>query len=108
MRVLLVVIGIISSILGLALSILPFGNIALIPIIIAFVTGLLAMNMIKKEQGNNLIIKIIFLLAIIGLGMTIYRAVFDQNVVEDNTESIERDKQSEEDAIEELEVLEID
>ena len=94
MRLLLIILGSISAIIGLVLSILPFGNIAIIPIVIAFICGLLAFNISKKEQHNTLVVKLIFLVTIIGLGLTIYRSIFDENVVEDDIETINRDKQS--------------
>ena len=108
MKILLTIIGFLGAILGLTLSILPFGNIALIPIIIAFVSGVLLLKMIKKEQANSLSVKLIFLITIIGLGMTIYRAIFDENVVEDDIETINRDQQSEDEALEELEDIDIE
>lgn len=102
------IIAIISAILGLALSILPFGNIALIPIVIAFISGILLFRLVKNHQGNTLMIKLVFLVTIIALGMTIYRAIFDKNVVEDDIETINRDQQSEDEALEELEDIEIE
>ncbi|NND50867.1 MAG: FUSC family protein, partial [Flavobacteriaceae bacterium] len=91
-----------------ALSILPFGSIALIPIVLGLIFGLLAFNASKKEGKNVSGIKFIFLLLIIALGLTIYRAVFDQNIVEDDIETIQNEEESLEDAKKELEDIEID
>ena len=106
MRLLLVILSIIAAILGLALSILPFGAIALIPIIAAFIFGLLAFRMSKGKNTN--IIKGVFFVTIVALGISIYRTVFEENVVENDVETIEKEKQSEEDAIKELDELEIE
>lgn len=108
MKLLLTIIGFISAILGLVLSILPFGNIALIPIVIAFICGIVLIRQSKNQQSNKLTIKLIFLITIVGLGMTLYRGIFDENVVEDDIETINRDQQSEDEALEELEDIEIE
>jgi hypothetical protein len=108
MRLIITTLAIIAAILGLALSILPFGNIALIPIVIAFILGFIAFKMAQKEGKNTKLVKVVFLITIVGLGMSIYRSVFDENVVEEDIETINRDKASEEDAIEELEDLDIE
>jgi hypothetical protein len=108
MKLLLTIVGLLSALLGLALSILPFGNIALIPIVIAFISGVLLIRILRKDQGNTLSAKLIFLIAILGLGMTIYRVIFDENVVEDDIEIINRDQQSEDEALKELEGIDLE
>lgn len=107
MRLTLIIISIILAIIGLVLSILPFGSIAVLPIIIAFLSGLTAFKISQKESKNTNIIKGVFLILIISLGLTIYNSFKPNEVIED-TESITKEKQSEEDAIEELESLEIE
>ena len=107
MRLPLIIISIISAILGLALSILPFGNIAILPIVIAFVSGLIAFKISQKEGKSTTIIKVVFLIIIISLGLTIYNSLKANEVIEDK-ESITKEKQSEEDSIDELESLEIE
>lgn len=108
MRLIITILAIIAAILGLALSILPFGNIALIPIIIAFVLGFAAFKMAQKEGKNTKLVKVVFLITVVALGMSIYRSVFDENVVEEDIETINRDKASEEEAIEELDDIDIE
>lgn len=107
MRLTLIIISIILAIIGLVLSILPFGSIAVLPIIIAFLSGLTAFKISQKESKNTNIIKGVFLILIISLGLTIYNSFKPNEVIED-TESITKEKQSEEDAIEELESLKIE
>lgn len=106
MRLTLIIISIIFVIIGLALSILPFGSIAILPIVVAFVSGLIAFKISQKEGKNTNIIKGVFFILIISLGLTVYNAL-KPNVVVEDTESISKENQSEEDAIEELESIEI-
>ena len=107
MRLPLIIISIITAIIGLALSILPFGTIAILPIIIAFVSGFMAFKISRKENKGVNIIKGVFLIIIISLALTIYNSFKTNEIVED-TESIIKENQSEEDSIEELESIEID
>ena len=108
MRILVTTLAIIAACLGLILSILPFGAIALIPTIIAFILGFIAFKMAQKDGVNTKLVKVIFLITIIALVLSIYRSVFETNVVENDIETIEKEEQSKEDAIEELEGLEIE
>jgi len=108
MRILVTTLAIIAACLGLILSILPFGAIALIPTIIAFILGFIAFKMAQKDGANTKLVKVIFLITIIALVLSIYRSVFETNVVENDIETIEKEEQSKEDAIEELEGLEIE
>jgi len=107
MRLPLIIISIITALIGLALSILPFGTIAILPIVVAFVSGFIAFKISQKENKSINIIKVIFFIVIISLGLTIYNSFKTNEIVED-TESITKENQSEEDSLEELESLEIE
>ena len=107
MRLPLIIISIITALIGLALSILPFGTIAILPIVIAFVSGFIAFKISQKENKSINIIKVIFFIIIISLGLTIYNS-FKTNEIVVDTESITKENQSEEDSLEELESLEIE
>ena len=48
------------------------------------------------------------MVTIIAFVLSLYRIVFDENVIENDIETIEKEKQSKEDAIEELEGLDIE
>jgi len=108
MRILITTLAIIAASLGLVLSILPFGAIALIPIVIAFILGFIAFKMAQKDGANTKLVKVIFLTTIIALVLSIYRTLIEDNVVENDIETIEKEKQSQEDALEELEDLDIE
>jgi len=106
MRITFIILGIVSAIIAIILSILPFGLIALIPAAIAFVLGLLALSASKKESKSKLPVNIIFLLTVIALAITTYRSITNENTVEADTEFIEKEKESQENAIDELEGIE--
>ena len=108
MRLVVTILAVLAALIGLALAILPFGTIALIPIILAFILGFIAFKMAQKEGKNTKFVKVIFLITIVALAMSVYRSIFDENIVVDDIETIEKEQQSEEDAIEELEGIEIE
>ena len=108
MRLIITVLAVVSALLGLVLSILPFGTIALIPIGAAFILGYIAFKMAQKEGMNTKFVKVIFLITIVALALSVYRSVFDENIVEEDIETIEKEQQSEEEAIEELEGIDIE
>lgn len=90
------------------MTILPFGAIAFIPIILSLIFGLLAFKLTKQEAKNVNLIKIVFLVVIVALSITIYRTFIEENTIDNNIESVEKEKKSEEEAIEELEGIEIE
>lgn len=108
MKIIYLILGIISVILSLILSILPFGKLAFIPIILATIFSFLLFREYKKDGKNTGVIKILFLGIIISLAVSIYRTIFTENKVVETEKTIEKEKQSEEDAIKELEGIEID
>ena len=94
MRNLIVILGFICAALGLVLAILPFNKLAIIPLIIAFVLAIITIQTSKRVNKSTMPVRIILFITIIGLFLAIYRTVMDENVVEQSTESIERDKKS--------------
>lgn len=108
MRRLFIILGFITSILAVALSVTPLSKIAYIPAIAALVFGFAAFYLSRQKQYPKKSIQLIFLLTIISLTITTYKAVFE--VVEvGNVEGLElKEKESEEKAIEELENLDLE
>ncbi len=108
MRRFLIIIGFISSILAVILSVSPLSKIAYIPALFALIFGFIAFYLSRQKQYPKKSIQLIFLLTIISLTITTYKAVF--NVVEvGDVESLQlKEKESEEKAIEELEGLDLD
>lgn len=108
MRSILIILGILSALIGLAMTILPLGSLAFLPLALAFVLGFIAFKLSQKESKSSGMVKLIFAITIIGLGMAVYRTVFETNQVADETENIEQEEQSLEDAREELEDIDIE
>lgn len=108
MRRLFIILGFIASIMAVILSVTPLSKIAYIPAVAALVFGLVAFYYSRQKQYPKKSIQLIFLLTIISLTITTYKAVF--TVIEvGNVEGLElKEKESEEKAIEELEGLDID
>lgn len=108
MRTLFVVLALISAILSVVLSILPVSNLAFLPAIGALIFGLIAFYLSNKQQKPKHIINLAFLLTILALGLTIYKSVFNTVEVGNIDELEKKEIQSEEEAIEELNDLDLD
>jgi membrane-bound ClpP family serine protease len=106
MRKLCVILGFIAAVLAVVLAVTPFSKMALIPAIIAFVFGLVIFY-ISKEQSKK-VIQYIFLLTIISVVITTYKAVFNKVEVGNTEELEDRVKESEEDSKEILEDLDLE
>ncbi len=102
------IFAMITSILAIILSVLPVSNLAVFPAIAALIFGLVAFYLSKKTGAVKKIIQFSFLLTIIALGITTYKAIF--NTVElGNTDTlIKKEAESKEQAIEELEELDLE
>lgn len=106
MKRLFIILGFILAVLAVILSVTPFSKIAYIPGIAAFVFGLIAFYLAKQSSKKP--IQLIFLLTIISLSLTTYKAIFNKAEL-GNTQTLElKEKESEEKAIEELEGLDLD
>ena len=108
MKILYTTLAIISVVLSLILSILPFGSLAFIPIVLAIVFSFLLLKELKKEGKSINLVKVLFLGIIVSLSVSIYRTLFTENTIVETEQTIEKEKQSEEDAIKELEDIELD
>lgn len=108
MRKILIILGYITSILAIILAVTPFSNIAFLPAILAFLIGLIIFYLSKKKNESKKAIQYIFLLTIIALSVSIYKAVFNKTELGDTEELKERVKESEEDSKEILEELDIE
>ena len=108
MKILYTTLAIISVVLSLILSILPFGSLAFIPIASAMLFSFLLFKELKKERKSINLVKVLFLGIIVSLSVSIYRTLFTENTIVETEQTIEKEKQSEEDAIKELENIELD
>lgn len=89
-----IIIGFISALLAVILAVTPLFKLALAPIIIAFVCGLIVLFLSKKQNSKTKIIQYIFLLVIMALSLTIYKGVV-------NPSEIENTKQKDEESVDE-------
>lgn len=89
MKKIVIILGFITAILALILAVTPLSNLAVIPIIIAFLCGLGVFLLSKKQNIKTKSVQYIFLLTIIALGLTIYNGVFSTAKVGD-TEKLEQ------------------
>ncbi|MFP4846151.1 FUSC family protein [Winogradskyella sp. PE311] len=108
MKKLFIILGFISAILAVILSVTPLSNLAVAPIIIAFICGLLILFLSKKQKVKTKTIQYIFLLVIISLTLTIYKGIFSSKELGDTELLEQRDEENLEDSKEILEGIEID
>ena len=108
MRRLFIILGFIASILTVILAVTPLSKLAFLPAVAALVFGLIAFYISKKQNNPKKSIQIIFLLTIISLSITTYKAIFDTTVVSDVEELEIKESESVEDSKEILETLEIE
>ena len=107
MRKLFIILGLIAAIIAVVLSSLPLFNMAFIPAIAALIFGLIAFYLSKQENESKKVVQLIFLLTIISLCLSTYKAVFSETEV-GNTEALElREEEAKDNAIEELEGIDL-
>lgn len=107
MRILVTTLSVIFVMIGLVLSILPFGYLAFIPIFAALIFTLMASKLFVREGKNTGIIKVLFTVIIISAGLSIYNALKPNEIAIDQ-EAIEKQEQSDKETLEELEDIEIE
>ena len=108
MKKLFTILALISAILAVILAVLPVSNLAIFPSVIAIVFGSLAFYFSKKSGEVKKLVPFSFLLTTAALVLVIYKAIFTETEVS-NTETLDaKETQFKEDAIEELEELNID
>ncbi|MFD2823827.1 FUSC family protein [Lacinutrix iliipiscaria] len=107
MRNLFIILGTIAAILAVVLSALPLFSMAFIPAIAALIFGLAAFYISKKQNQSKKSVQLIFLLTIIALVISTYKTIFNETEV-GNTEELEvREEQVKDNALEELDNIEI-
>ncbi|MBO6881654.1 MULTISPECIES: DUF4149 domain-containing protein [Winogradskyella] len=108
MKKLFIILGFISAILAVILAVTPLSNLAIAPIVAAFICGLIVLFISKKQNTKTKTIQYIFILVIISLGLTIYKGVFSTTEIGDTEQLEQRDEENLEDSKEILEDIEID
>ncbi|TBN02996.1 FUSC family protein [Hyunsoonleella flava] len=108
MKRLFTILAVTASVLTIVLSVLPASNLAIFPGGAALIFGLIAFYLSKKAGHVKKIIQFSFLLTIMALGLTTYKAIFNTTEVGDTETLVEKEAESKEEAIEELEDLDLD
>lgn len=102
------ILAVIASAVTLLFAILPISNLAIFPGIAALIFGLLAFYLSKKAGEIKKIVPFTLFLTISALGITTYKAFFTKIEIA-NTEVLDaKETKFEEEAIEELEGLDIE
>lgn len=99
------VLGIIGAVLGLLFSFLPISNLAIIPAIFGLILGFIAYYSAKKKNLNFSFARVVILLSLVAIIILVGKQLFTENKVNEDIEFIEKEKQSEEDAVKDLEEL---
>ena len=108
MRKLCITLGLITAILAVILSVLPLSNLSFIPAIFTLILGVVALFVSNKSGASKKIIQYIFLLTIISLVFATYKSIFSESEVVNTKELQEKEVESEQEAIDELEELNIE
>jgi predicted PurR-regulated permease PerM len=108
MKTFFLVLGFIASILSLILAVTPLFKIAFIPCIAALVFALVALYISKQKQLPKKSIHLVILMTIIALTVTTYKTIFIKVEVGNTQELIQKENESEQEAIETLEDIQID
>ncbi len=105
---LIIIFGFIAAILSVILAVTPFSNLAIIPIVVAFILGLLIVYISKKNNTKTKSIQYIFLMVIIALALTVYKSVYYTSEVGDTEQLEQREEENLEDSKELLEDIDFD
>ena len=108
MKRLFTILAMIAAIFSVILSVLPISNLAIFPAIASLLFTSIAFYLSKKTGAVKKIIPFIFLLTIISLGLTAYKAIFTKAEITNMQVLKEKEAESKEKAIEELEELDLD
>ncbi|AUC81100.1 FUSC family protein [Lacinutrix sp. Bg11-31] len=107
MRLLFIILGLISAVFAVILAVLPLSNFAFFPAIAALIFGVLAFIKTRGTNKPKHTIQLILLLTIISLVLATYKSINATTEVGDTEQLEQRAQDSEEDAIEELNDLDI-
>lgn len=96
------------AVLATILSVLPLSNLAFFPAIAALLLAGVAYFLSKKTGDSKKNIHFVFLLTIISLALSSYKAVFTETKVTNTDELEAKEIESKEEALEDLEELDLD
>ncbi|MFK5878084.1 MAG: hypothetical protein QM478_01165 [Flavobacteriaceae bacterium] len=99
------VFGITGALLGLLFSFLPISNLAIFPATFGLILGLISYLSAKKQQFNFSFARTVVLLSLLAIIISMGKQLLMEDEVKTDTEFIQKEKQSKEDAVKELEEL---
>ncbi|WP_299365450.1 FUSC family protein [Winogradskyella sp.] len=105
---LFIILGFVTAILAVVLAVTPLSTLAIAPIIVAFVSGVLVLLVSRKEKTKTKTIQYIFLMVIIALFLTIYKSFNPTSEIGDTKQLEQRDEENLENSIKTLEGIEIE
>ena len=108
MRRFFIVLGLVAAVLALILAVTPLSKLAYIPSLAALIFGLIAFYFSKQKQLPKKAVQLIFLLTIIALSLTTYKAIFNTVELGDTEELKLKEEASIEDSKEILEELDLE
>lgn len=108
MNALFRILGLLSAVLAVILSVLPLSNMAFIPAIAALVFGLIAFLMARQQQEPRKSIQLIFILTIIALSLATYKSIFNESEVGNTEELQQTEQKSQEEDLEDLDLEDVD
>lgn len=108
MKKIFTILAIITSILAIILSVLPISNLAVFPAIAALIFGSAAFYLSKQAGKVKKIVQFTLLLTIASLSIITYKAIFNKTEVGNTEDMVEKETESQQEAIEELEELDIE
>lgn len=106
MKLLTSIIAIIGSIITLAFTIFPIGNLTVFPAAITILCGIILYKIYKTDGVNTLFPKIIIGLATIGAIISISRSLLTSDKIAEDQNFELRQEKSNQEAVEDLEGLE--
>lgn len=108
MRKLLIIVSFVIALLAVVLAVTPLSNLAYLPAIIALVLGLVLYYISKKQNNVPKTVQYVLLLAVISIGISSYKLMFNKSEVGD-TEALEvRANESVKDSKELLNDIDVD
>lgn len=108
MRRFIIILGIITAVIALVLSTTPLSKLAFIPAGIAILLGAIAYYLARKQNAQKKSVQLLFLMVIIAVGLTSYKAVFSKAEVGNIEELEKKEEASVEDSKEILEELDLE
>ncbi|MBO6607511.1 FUSC family protein [Psychroserpens sp.] len=108
MKKLFVILGFTAAILALILSATPLSKIAFMPSGAALICGIVALFIKKGDSSSKKSIQLMFLMTIIALVVTTYKAVFNTVEVGDTEQLEQKEEELEEESLKDLEGMDFE